>query len=130
MKKIIVAVVILMVMVLVSCSDENTTIPNESDVVMPLAIDIAGDDRAATHYAPDGESTARLALYDDGRFALFANEYVSLALSGSYLIVDDKLILGETEHIFMIANDRLIFESGTWLGTWVEQGTEFLPIDS
>ena len=31
----------------------------------------------------------------------------------------------DTEYVFIIDDDRLIFERGTWLGALVEQGTVF-----
>jgi len=78
------------------------------------------------HYAPYGESTSRLVLYSDGRFALVADDYVSFVLSGVYTTENDKLFLGTDDvHIFRIEDDRLIFENGAWLENWIKQGTEF-----
>jgi hypothetical protein len=131
MKKIVMAVTILTVLLIAfaGCNTEDTTVSVVSANELPQALHLESvNDSVETFYAPNGESTSRLVLYENGHFALIADEYVSFALSGSYLAENDKLILGtENEHIFTIANDRLIFESGEWLESRVEQGTEFYP---
>jgi len=35
------------------------------------------------------------------------------------------LILGDGEFVFLIEDDKLIFESGEWLENWVRRGTKF-----
>ena len=78
-------------------------------------------------YVSVGESPSTLLLQGNNEFALIANEYVSLIPRGQYTINNNKLhlVIADDEHIFIIGEDSLIFEQGTWLGHWVEQGSVF-----
>jgi len=100
---------------------------------LPQAIyleNVNDHDRTAMYYAPDGESTSRLVIYSDGQFALVASDYVSFVLSGVHTTENDKLFLGTDDvHTFRIEDERLVFESGTWLENWIGQGTGFYPIN-
>ena len=76
----------------------------------------------------DGEVSSTLLLQNDNGFALSANEYISYMPSGKYAIDNEKLLLTVADdevYVFIIDDDKLIFESGTWLENWVEQGTVF-----
>jgi len=125
------AILLLALIALVGCSSETTSTANVavpiSEMPQIIHLENANDhDRTAIHYAPDGESRSRLVIYSDGQFALVADDYVSFILSGIHTTENDRLFLGTDDaHIFRIEDDRLIFESGTWLENWIEQGTGF-----
>lgn len=81
-------------------------------------------------YAAEGEVLyiAQVHLQEDDKFILNGPVHISFAQSGEYEIKEDKLCLKASDnedHIFLVEDDRLIFESGTWLGSWVDKGTEF-----
>jgi hypothetical protein len=76
----------------------------------------------------DGEVSSILILYDNNEFSLSGNEYISYIPSGKYRTDNDRLFLAVTDdeiYVFIIGDDKLTFESGTWLENWVEQGTIF-----
>ena len=78
-------------------------------------------------YISMGETPSTLVLQSNHEFALIASDYISLIPRGQFTINNSKLYLAivDDEHIFLIVEDGLIFESGTWLGQWVEQGSLF-----
>ncbi|MDL2238494.1 hypothetical protein LJC56_11845 [Christensenellaceae bacterium OttesenSCG-928-K19] len=71
---------------------------------------------------------ASLSLESDNEFMLYGPAFISLVMDGKYKIADGKLTLTSSNddvHVFTIYDDTLVFESGEWLGNWIEQGTEF-----
>jgi len=73
-------------------------------------------------------SSASVSLKSDNEFLLNGPTEISTAFYGKYKIENGMLILSisdEEETVFTIKKDKLIFESGTWLENWVEQGFEF-----
>lgn len=70
--------------------------------------------------------SATLSLQSDNEFVLYGPVAVSYALHGEYTVQKDKLILANFDGektIFTINKDELVFESGAWLGNWIEQGS-------
>lgn len=71
---------------------------------------------------------AQVHLLEDDKFILNGPAHISFAPSGEYELKEGKLYLkasDDEEYIFLVEDDKLIFESGTWLGNWIEKGTEF-----
>ena len=135
MKKILVLGIIILVF-LVGCSDENRGInlPNSSAndpqaINNPAPHNILARTYVATYIVVgDGEVSSTLILLNNNEFILSGNEFISYMPSGTYVIDNGKLLLTVTEeevYIFIIDDDRLIFESGTWLENWIEPGTHF-----
>jgi len=142
MKKIIllVATLCLLLVVLAGCNDSPsyadgiTTADAEAimvnDVLQSIPIGVVDMEPPKTvgFYIADGESSAMVILQENNDFVLQGSEYISFMPSGKYRIDNGKLFLsmGDYDIIFLMEEDRLIFESGTWLEYWVEIGTAFL----
>jgi len=123
-KKILLATTLcLLLVVLVGCDAENY--PSEFDLTIGVVDREAPQVREV--YKADGESSAMVILEENNGFALQGSVYMSFMPSGQYRIEDGKLFLsmGDDYIIFLIEENRLIFESGTWLEFLVEKGTVF-----
>ena len=77
----------------------------------------------------DNDSNASLSIQSHNKILLGAPPETKLGMVGEYTIEDGKIYLldffNENEHVFCIEGDKLIFERGDWLETWVEKGCEF-----
>jgi len=133
MKKVFalgIAVLVLLVS-LVGCDKENGEVnPPSNPANDPQAISNTTQNNILETYVVDGdgEVSSTLTLKSNNEFALSGNELISHMPSGTYTIDNEKLLLTVTEeevYVFTIDDGRLIFESGTWLENWVEQGTVF-----
>ena len=75
----------------------------------------------------DFVSESSLTIKEGNGFMMTGPPVLSFAPMGEFTVRDDKIILkvnGE-DHIFSIGDGELVFESGNWLESWVEKGTEF-----
>ena len=139
MKKMLVLglTVLVLLVFLVGCSNENEVVnPPNSFAYDPQPINrptpnnvlVSGTYVATYTVVGNGEVSSTLILLNNNEFVLSGNEFISYMPSGTYTIDNGKLLLTVTEEevfIFIIDDDRLIFESGTWLENWVEPGTHF-----
>lgn len=85
------------------------------------------------HYVTEGDLHSRLVLSENNLFDLSANPFISLMRRGNFIIENNILTLTAAEneiYVFTINNDRIIFNSGTWLENWIEPGTEYFYYDS
>lgn len=110
MKKWSIILLLILIMILSACSNEEELILGK--------------------YAVESEPfpIAQVHLLEEDKFILNGPVTISFVTTGEYEIKGDKLHLkssDEEEHVFLIEDDKLIFESGVWLGNWVEKGTEF-----
>jgi len=97
-------------------------------LIIPLSSCAKNQNIKEGTYISDGENPSKLFLRTNNEFAISGNDYVSLMPNGKYEIKDNKLFLFTSEddvHIFLIENDVLIFESGVWLGYFIEYGSVF-----
>jgi len=80
-------------------------------------------------YIPFTKPSAKLIIQSNNNFKLHGPEVVSAAPSGIYRVENEMLILGDGEFVFLIEDDKLVFESGEWLENWVRRGTKFYLIN-
>ena len=129
--------VLLFLVSLTGCDEENGELNYQNNINdnSPAIINSTPNNilPLKTYVAPyvmegDDEVSSTLILHNDNKFTLFGNKFISYAPSGTYTIDNEKLLLTVTEdevYVFNIDDDKLIFNSGTWLENWVEQGTVF-----
>jgi len=76
-------------------------------------------------YVSKNDELIFIELQSNNNFVLI-NSPVSYHPTGKYTIKGDKLFLKEDdEYVFSIKNDKLIFESGAWLESFIDKGSEF-----
>ena len=88
---------------------------------------------APGRYVSDGAEnlilSSALVLERNNRYTLMGPAFVSTVFRGRYTIEGERLLLDSGEHVFIIEDGRLVFESGRWLANWVEPGTYFFLSD-